>query len=290
MTGKRQSAVVEMARVLDSAPTVGTAIYPGAVRITSAWSHGELHDTTQAMSEHVLMTYHGTPQDISCRDGRTRHTAVTRPGTVTIIPAGHTARWDIDGAISVSHVYLPVARLRVNPDRDANIELLHRVAVEDATLASLLAIIASEARATDAPGRMLVEHALEMVLLQVGRRHTALRTDQVAPRGGLARWQLRRVIDYMSAKYAESITLEELAAVAGLSRYHFCSAFHRATGMPPHKWLREVRMKQAKRLLRETRMSVVEIAVQVGYDSPSAFAKAFRSVEGVTPAFFRKTS
>jgi AraC family transcriptional regulator len=137
---------------------------------------------------------------------------------------------------------------------------------------------------------MLVEHALEMVLLQIGRRLTALRTDKIAPRGGLARWQLRRVTEYMHDRCGEPVTLEELASLVGLSRFHLCSAVHRSMGMPPHKWLRKIRMEQAKRLLLDTQMSIVEVALHVGYDSPSAFAKAFKSVAGVAPAFFRRAS
>lgn len=288
MAPKKQSALSEMSRLLDRAPAVGSAIYPGAVRVTSPWCHGELHDTTQAMSEHVLMTYYGAPRDITCTTGRMRRTAMTRPGTVTVIPAGYTARWDIDGAIDVSHVYLPVTRLLSSSG--AACELRHCVAVEDATLAHLLAIIASEAQATDAPARMLVEHALEMVLLQISRRHAAVRTNRGELGTGLARWQLRRVVEYATEKYGEAITLEELAALVGLSRFHFCSAFHRSMGMPPYKWLRAIRMKQAKQLLLGTRLAIVDIAAQVGYESASAFAKAFKAVEGVTPAFFRKTS
>jgi AraC family transcriptional regulator len=283
MPASIRSALSEMARVLDNAPPASPVTFPGEVRVTQPWWHGELHDCTEPMREHVLMTYHGAPQRIDWTCGRERRTEFARHGTVTIIPASHAARWDIDGAIEMSHVYLPPARLRE--------ELLDRVAVEDETLAGLLTIIARESRASDAPARMLVEQALDLVILQLGRKHAADRVaNPMVCRGGLAAWQLRRVTEHMTAMLAEPVTLDELASLVGLSRFHFCSAFHRSTGLPPHKWLRAVRMRKARRLLLETQMPVIDVALSVGYSTAAAFAKAFRAVEGIAPSALRRLS
>jgi AraC family transcriptional regulator len=284
---RRRSAVDEMERVLDRGPQASPETYPGGVRVTRPWSHGALHAATRPMHEHVLMTYHGAARSISRCDGRDRVTALTRPGTVTIIPAGQAALWHIDGAIEVSHVYLPPARLQSTAESAGSCELLDRVAVEDATLAHLLALIAHESDAQDAPSRLMVEQALDLVMLQIGRQHVAHRRVP-SPRGGLARWQLRRVTEHMTARMAEPVTLDELAALAGLSRYHFCSAFHRSMGMPPYHWLRVQRIEEAKRLLIETQQPIIEIALSIGYETPAAFARAFKAVVGLNPTAFRR--
>lgn len=282
-------ALAEMSRVLDRRPDASLVAFPGDVRVTRAWSHGELHDDTRPMREHVLMTYYGSPRGISRHDGRVHQSALTRPGTVTIIPAGHAAKWDIDGEIEVSHVYLPPLRLLQAAEGARPVELLDRLAVEDATLAHLLAVIARESQAQDAGARLLVEQALDLVVLQIGRRHAAMcGTPARAPRGGLAAWQVRRVTEYMAARLAETVTLDELAALVDLSRFHFCAAFHLSMGAPPHKWLRALRMNEAKRLLLHTRMPIIDIALSVGYETPSAFAKAFKAAEGVNPAALRR--
>lgn len=290
MRPRNESAITEMARVLDRQPDASAVDLAGGVRITAPWSHGELHDATRPMHEHVLMTYHGEPREIRWTDGRTQRRASTRPGTVTIIPAGHAARWDIEGGIAVSHVYLPPARLCRAEDGARPWELLDRVAVQDATLAGLLAVIAAEAHARDASARLMVERALEMVALQLGRQHVAAPSAMGSARGGLAPGPLRRVTDFMQARLAEPVTLDELAALAGLSRFHFCTAFHRSMGVPPHAWLRALRMREARQLLLHSRLSVLEVALSVGYDSPSAFAKAFRATEGMSPAALRRTA
>jgi AraC family transcriptional regulator len=276
-----------MARVLDQGPQASPETYPGGVRVTAPWAHGALHAATRPMHEHVVMTYYGPAQGISRCDGGDRVTALTRPGTVTIIPAGLAALWHIDGAIEVSHVYLPPARLQSMAESAAPCELLDRVAVEDATLAHLLAVIARESHAQDAPSRLMVEQTLDLVILQIGRQHAAQRRVP-SPGGGLARWQLRRVTEQMMARMGEPVTLDELAALAGLSRYHFCSAFHRSMGMPPYQWLRVRRIEEAKRLLIDRQRPIIEVALSVGYETPAAFARAFKAVVGVSPTVFRR--
>lgn len=282
----RGPALEEMSRVLDRGPLASPVTYAGDVRVTQPWSHGALHDATRPMREHVVMTYYGATQRITRSVGRELVTAGTRVGTVTIIPAGQAANWNIDGPIEVSHVYVPPSRLQSIAET-AEWELLGRVAVEDQTLAHLLAIIARESQAKDAPTRMMVEQALDLVVLQLARVHSA-RHHVPAPRGRLAAWQLRKVVEHMGTRLGEPLTLDELSALVGLSRYHFCSAFRRSTGMPPHQWLRVRRMAEAKRLLSDSNLPVTQVALCVGYETSSPFARAFKAVVGMSPMVFRR--
>ncbi|TIP78113.1 MAG: helix-turn-helix transcriptional regulator, partial [Mesorhizobium sp.] len=81
--------------------------------------------------------------------------------------------------------------------------------------------------------------------------------------------------------------LNELAALAGLGRFHFCTAFRQATGSTPHAWLVKLRIQRARQLLSHPELPVTEIALAVGYETPSSFAAAFRKITGVTPSAFR---
>jgi AraC family transcriptional regulator len=107
-------------------------------------------------------------------------------------------------------------------------------------------------------------------------------------RGGLAPWQVRRVTDYLEANLARDVALDELAALVGLSEYHFCTAFRRSAGLPPHCWLTARRMEKAKALMAEGRDGLTEIALAVGCGSQSAFGAAFRRTVGVTPTAWRR--
>lgn len=107
-------------------------------------------------------------------------------------------------------------------------------------------------------------------------------------RRGLAAWQVTRVTEYMQRRLGELIVLDDLAGVVGLSRFHFCTAFRHATGRTPHAWLVHLRVEAAQRLLVGSAMPVTDIALAVGYETPSSFAAAFRKATGTTPTAYRR--
>ncbi|MFI9605013.1 helix-turn-helix transcriptional regulator [Streptomyces sp. NPDC052043] len=83
-------------------------------------------------------------------------------------------------------------------------------------------------------------------------------------------------------------TVDELARRAGMSRSAFAALFKERTGETPLGYLAAWRMYRVKVLLRETPLSVQEIAVRVGYDTGSALSRAFSKREGVSPGAWRK--
>src|SRR5262249_46296664 len=105
---------------------------------------------------------------------------------------------------------------------------------------------------------------------------------------GLARWRLQKVTDYVRERLGMPIGLDDLAGVVGLSRFHFCKAFRLATGYTPHQWLVNLRMERARPLLADHKLSVTEIALAVGYQTPSSFAASFRKATGSTPTTYRR--
>ena len=92
-------------------------------------------------------------------------------------------------------------------------------------------------------------------------------------RGGLPVAQLRKVQDYVRGPLAGDISLEALARLVELSPFHFSRVFKHATGMSPLQFVRRERIARAQQLIRETPRSFIEIALEVGYTSPSQFAK-----------------
>ncbi|WP_231891431.1 AraC family transcriptional regulator [Paenibacillus swuensis] len=97
-----------------------------------------------------------------------------------------------------------------------------------------------------------------------------------------------RVAARIDQQYGEPLSLEELAAEAGLSKHYFCKAFRKLTGLTPMQYLRNKRIEQAAYLLSSTDISIAEIAVQTGFDNTSYFGKVFRSLVGRTPTDYRE--
>jgi AraC family transcriptional regulator len=99
--------------------------------------------------------------------------------------------------------------------------------------------------------------------------------------------RILRALDYIEAHLAQDISLDDLAAIAAMSRFHFARAFREAVGMPPHAYVVSRRIKRAKELLRATRLSINEIAWRVGYSNSAKFAAQFRKLTGATPRVWR---
>ena len=92
----------------------------------------------------------------------------------------------------------------------------------------------------------------------------------------------------MAAHIAEDFNLDQLAAQAGLSKFHFHRLFKSVVGIAPSRYHMNLRMDEAKRLLRETKQSIVAIALDVGYANPSHFAQLFRRETGLSPSSYRR--
>ena len=98
---------------------------------------------------------------------------------------------------------------------------------------------------------------------------------------------LQRAKDLVDARYAEPITVDDLAAAAGLSRAHFSRMFTRTFGESPRAYLQTRRLERAAALLRYTDRSVADICVMVGLASLGSFTTSFARVYGLPPAAYR---
>lgn len=279
-------------RIFDKTPVVVETVYSGGVRLTKRWAHGAVHESVPAMNAHVIMTHYGTgaPEAV-WRTGRQRLASRLRANTISLIPSGYDGRWDLSGSVEVSHVYLPDARLQAAaaPLTDGKpVELLGRAAFEDPVAGRVMELLSREAAVGDPSARLFVEQALDLLCTQLIRGHSSHGALALAPRRGLADWQVKKVTAYMREHLEEEVGLDELAALVSLSRFHFVTAFRLATGRTPHDWLVGERLGRARALLTDPRLPVTEIALSVGYQTPSAFTAAFRKVVGATPTEYRR--
>jgi AraC-like DNA-binding protein len=98
---------------------------------------------------------------------------------------------------------------------------------------------------------------------------------------------VNRVRDYVHTYYASNVTLGELARVANLSRFHLNRAFTREVGMPPHAFQMQVRVANAKRLIRNG-FSFADVAAATGFADQSHFTRQFKKLMKITPGDYRE--
>lgn len=101
-------------------------------------------------------------------------------------------------------------------------------------------------------------------------------------------FRMRRVIDYISDNLDADISLSDLSNIACLSRHHFARAFRAALGVPPHRFISELRLQRAQDLLAHTQCSLADIAYACRFSSQATFTRAFRRHVGVSPGEFRR--
>jgi AraC-like DNA-binding protein len=107
--------------------------------------------------------------------------------------------------------------------------------------------------------------------------------------GGLSPWQLRRVLDFITAHLDGDPTIAELARECALSPGYFARSFRRTTGITPHQWLVQKRVQRAKALLLGGTSGLADIAAACGFVDQSHFTRVFTRLEGDSPGRWRQT-
>jgi transcriptional regulator GlxA family with amidase domain len=102
--------------------------------------------------------------------------------------------------------------------------------------------------------------------------------------------RLLRAKDRMDAASHEEWLVPRLARVSGVSAAHFARSFKQAFGVPPHRYLLTRRIERATALLRDTELSITEIAFQTGWGSLGTFGRTFRDITGESPGAIRRAA
>ncbi|NJL41623.1 MAG: helix-turn-helix transcriptional regulator [Leptolyngbyaceae cyanobacterium RM2_2_4] len=100
---------------------------------------------------------------------------------------------------------------------------------------------------------------------------------------GLTHTQLQRVLDYIHTHIDRDLSLAELASVINISPTYFASSFKKIMGIPPHQYVIQQRVEQAKVMLKRTDLAIADIALQVGFSSQSHLTQQFKRLTGMTP-------
>jgi AraC-like DNA-binding protein len=128
--------------------------------------------------------------------------------------------------------------------------------------------------------------AVRLVQKQVGAPGT--QSLVARERGGLDRRRLFRVLDYIEANLEGDLSLDRMASIACLSRYHFARVFKQAVGHSPHRYITARRLERAKALLIQDDRCLVDIALALSFSSQANFTRAFKQATGRAPGQFRQ--
>jgi AraC family transcriptional regulator len=212
-----------------------------------------------------------------------------RPGKSLILPAYRANAWTWDGATDELHLYVSppwLAEVAAAAGVSSPIPV-ERFAFDDPLLHALATALLDERRNAGVGGTLFRDAVAETIALRLIRTH-CLTTAGPARPARLAPARLRRVCELIEERLQDDLSLDDLAAVAGLSRAYFARAFRQTTGQTPYGYLRERRVARAKSLLAGSSHGIADVAFSVGFRSQSHLGRVFRNATGMTPAEYRR--
>lgn len=220
-------------------------------------------------------------------DGRAQR-AIVRAPQVCVVPPQREFRLACQGPTDVVVLSLDAAYLasRVQEAFGGPRDIVERFGASDPFLRGVGNVLRSGFRAQRAPTQSYLESLASVIAIHVAANYDR-RDGRTSAFSGLAPHKLQRVLDHIEQHLAEAIHVRDLAGVVHMSPYHFARMFKQATGQPPHVYITAQRMDQAKNLLGNSELSLVQVASSVGYQTQAHFTGVFHKHVGITPRTFR---
>jgi AraC family transcriptional regulator len=259
-----------------------TEVPCGVVQATAGEPPG--HIRLEGAPANVLMFNLSPVQGLrQTREGRSSVSDMLH-GEMTLMPGGVPSQWSWNSTCDRLDVMVPND---VFGDESALLDVIDRRVFRDSEMETLCRRLYREVNLGDMADRLFVESlVMQLGVLLVKRHSTAPEKAGSTSLTGLTRGQARRVLDYIESNLSRDLTLRELAGTANLSPHHFARMFKRTIGTAPHRYVVERRVEHAKRMLRTSGTSLVEVGLSMGFCNQSHFTSTFRRVVGVSPTRF----
>jgi AraC-like DNA-binding protein len=227
-------------------------------------------------------------------DGRAAPVVPLGAGQVTIYDVRRDPRFRMNAPFHSIHVALPRTLMEGVADeagarRIVDLRYTPGEGIRDPVIQPLILSLQPALACPEEASRLFVDHVIRAIAHHVAVAYTQTPARPL-PSGGLAPWQQRRAMEFISAHLDGNVTIADVARYCGLSPSHFVAAFKRSTGVTPHQWLTERRVDTAKRLLADGSLPLAEIALVCGFANQSHFTRVFRLVTGSTPAVWQRRS
>ena len=212
------------------------------------------------------------------------------PGTIFILPRGTVdeIRWEGPTRRIVATISQNLLNNALGESGGmTEIELTGHWNLTDRHISALLVEMTADLEDGSPAGQVYGESLAHTLAVYLLRRYAVRPSASFAYKGGLSRPLLERVRDYIMDNLEENLSLVQLASVAGLSPHYFAQLFKQSVGRAPHQYVLLQRIERAKQQLQDPRKSIIEAAMNAGFENPSHFSYVFRKIVGSTPSRFR---
>lgn len=219
-----------------------------------------------------------------------------RSGTVTIVPASarNWAYWNVEHQFMVLAWEADQLAQDIAEATDGNaVELLPTLGHVDPLIYNIGVALKTELEFNATGDRLYIDAMKSALMAHLLRHYSVRRSAQnsvsLAVKNSLPESKLQQVRDYINEHLEQDLTLSELAAVVHMSPSYFSGSFKQLTGLAPHQYVIQCRVERAKQLLVQNKLSIAEIALQVGFAHQSHLSRHFKRLVGVTPKVFLRS-
>ncbi|MDJ0696592.1 AraC family transcriptional regulator [Mastigocoleus sp. MO_188.B34] len=179
-----------------------------------------------------------------------------------------------------------VAYETINCDR---LELIPHFIKPDPLINGIAMALKSELKLQQQANQLYVNSLTTSLSIHLIKNYSTFERSLREYENGLSKYKLRQVLDYINSHMDREIRLSGLATMVDMSKYYFLKLFKQSMGITPHQYVIKQRIEKAKQLLRQDKLSVIEVAAECGFSNQSHFAKVFHKNVGITPRAYRKS-
>lgn len=236
----------------------------------------------------LAMRVAGTSPLVQRRDGKVDERTVTY-GNVTIHPRGLDSHWSWTKPGAILLMRAPAALLAETQARSGDTrELPNAFGLRDAKVEDHARQLLAELHRPVHPTQAMRWETLSLTLIAHVIERYAGRSVAQTHRAQLSSAQLMRIEEFIQDRWQRQVTLQDLADIVGLSRFHFSRLFKQTAGMTPMAFVERARLDRARVLVMETQRSMAEIAAVTGFADQSHFCRRFRKAFATTPGQFAR--
>jgi AraC family transcriptional regulator len=232
------------------------------------------------------------PVDLEMRFAGRRVEGRIGQETVTIVPGGlpRSAICHADRGITLI-IFAPRTPAEIAGAETglSNPEIIPHVAINDPVVRGIGDALDAEVAADHPSPRIYGESLTAAMATHIFTKYSNSVMVKLAG-VNLTKTMLRRSIEFIRDNLDQDLTLEEIASVANMSKFHFAKSFRKVVGLSPYQYLIHTRAEEARKLLTRSTLSIEEVARRVGYSDKKHFAIQFMKIVGISPHRYRDMS
>jgi AraC family transcriptional regulator len=176
----------------------------------------------------------------------------------------------------------------ITGNHPTNLALIRRTGFQDALLKQIGLELRRELEQPTITGDLYAQTAAQMLAVHLLRHYAAQKITLKEPKQGLTRPQLHQITEFIQVYLTENLSLEALGQQIGFSPYYFARLFRQSTGESPHQYVLRLRLERVQSLLKNTDLSLTQIALESGFANQSHLTQSFKRQFGVTPKTYRQ--